>query len=155
MRRSSYSAGIIAILFIAVVSYSRLMGDEMRVPPVIKIPSTIGEVSFPHQKHYTELGTACKTCHHETNAINLKVPHPEYFSDVWTNCSNCHHEKITHAGPMKCSHCHKVNPTDFADETISAKVVIHKQCGSCHGLNTGSDATKNCKFCHSGERKKY
>ena len=154
MRRSLYAAGIIAILLITGLSHSQQQGVEMRVPPVIKTPSSIGEVSFPHQKHYTEFGITCKSCHHETNAMNLKVPHPEYFNDVWTNCNKCHHEKITHTETQKCSHCHHVNPTNVADETMSAKVVIHKQCGTCHGLNTGSDASKNCKLCHIGQRTK-
>lgn len=63
-----------------------------QIPPVIKSPSSMGEVIFPHQLHFEEFGLECNTCHHETNARELKFPHEDYFDDFWIDCKICHHK---------------------------------------------------------------
>jgi hypothetical protein len=61
------------------------------------------------------------------------VPHPEYFHDFWIDCSTCHRKKgEAPLEPQACSTCHHERNGDLADETLSAKVVIHKNCWSCH-----------------------
>jgi hypothetical protein len=126
------------------------------MPAIIKSPSTAGEVAFPHQKHYQDLGLECKTCHHETNAAALKSPHAEYFDDFWIDCKICHRENGSATlESQSCSKCHHALPANIADETLSSKVVIHKQCWKCHDVGQGADAGKNCKLCHSGPRTKF
>lgn len=125
------------------------------IPPVIISPSSVGEVTFPHLQHIEDFEIECKTCHHEINAAKLEFPHENYFDDFWIDCKVCHHESgavISNAQP--CSKCHHSYPAKIADETLSAKVVIHKSCWTCHETGTGKDASANCKFCHSGPKTK-
>ncbi len=112
--------------------------------------SAVGAANFPHEKHFTELEIACSQCHHETNAKPLKVPHPEYFHDLWIDCGICHRPEGQPAlEPQACSTCHHAQNGNLADETLSAKVVIHKNCWSCHEVATGSAASTSCKGCHT------
>ena len=128
--------------------------DSIISPPSeIKSPSSIGEVSFQHEYHITELELECKTCHHEVMAATLKLPHEEYFQDFWIRCKICHHEvKKPALVAQACSNCHHSHPATIADETLSAKVVIHKDCWKCHETGTGKEASQECKFCHQGPR---
>ncbi len=104
---------------------------------------------FPHEKHAGEYGIECGTCHHETNAKPLAIPHMDYFDDLWIRCGTCHHKAGAEAlGPQACSTCHHARDGDIADETLSAKVVIHKNCWSCHEAGTGASASATCKTCH-------
>ena len=107
---------------------------------------------FAHDKHSTDYGIKCGACHHATNAVKLKDPHRKYFSDFWIKCNTCHHESKEAKGPRACRECHPANPANIADETLSAKVVIHKNCWQtdCHATSRGEEAGKNCKFCHTG-----
>jgi len=142
------------ILFIA--GGSLLMGiviaqdtQDKPLAPIIKSPSSVGEVTFPHQLHFEDLELECLTCHHETNAATLQMPHPEYFDDFWINCKICHKGSgAVVSQPQSCSNCHHDSPTDIADETLSAKVVVHKQCWGCHELETGEKASQSCSDCH-------
>jgi hypothetical protein len=130
--------------------------QKAQLPPVIKSPSYLGEVAFPHQQHIEEFGLECETCHHETNAAALKFPHEDYFDDFWIDCKICHHENGSATlAAQTCSNCHHALPTDIADETLSSKVVIHKNCWECHAAGKGVEASKNCKFCHTGPRMKF
>jgi hypothetical protein len=110
----------------------------------------LGDVLFPHELHVEDLEIECVECHHETNASGLETPHPEYFSDFWIRCSTCHHDETTAAESHTCSSCHPRHPRSFADETLSAKVVVHKSCWSCHEVATGADASSGCVDCHQG-----
>lgn len=112
--------------------------------------SSVGPATFPHEKHATELEIECVKCHHETNAKPLSIPHMDYFDDLWINCGTCHHKAGAEAlGPQACSTCHHSMNGDIADETLSAKVVIHKNCWSCHEVGTGAGASATCKTCHT------
>lgn len=122
-------------------------------PTHIVIPSSVGEVTFQHQAHSEDRAIGCVECHHQINAKKLTTPHPDYLKSSWINCSVCHH------GPGKvrlsvyaCSECHPTNPTHIADETLSAKVVTHKQCWKCHEVSAGKDASTGCALCHSGKK---
>lgn len=120
-----------------------------KVPPVIVSRSSIGDVSFPHKFHSEDLEIECQTCHHETNATKLNMPHKDYFKDFWIDCSICHKgDGSTVSEPMSCSKCHHSSPVDIADETLSAKVVIHKKCWECHEIGKGQQASRGCKNCH-------
>ncbi len=121
-------------------------GDEM------VFPSAVGEVRFPHSLHAEELGFDCSDCHHETNATRLRMPHEEYFEDFWIDCRSCHRESESPAEPRNCDECHHASPTSNADETLSAKVVIHRSCWGCHDSGVGEEASRSCGFCHSDRR---
>lgn len=130
--------------------------NNENLPSIITVPSSAGEVSFPHQMHYEDFEVGCKTCHHEINATKLNLPHKEYFKDFWIDCKICHHEnKASEVKVEPCSECHHKRPTDIADETLSAKVVIHKNCWQCHEIGAGKEASENCKLCHSGEQNAF
>jgi len=140
-----------AILLLAASPPSK--SDTVQIPAEITIPSSVGEVIFHHQKHIKDRTIPCVECHHQIDAKKLNTPHPDYLKSSWINCTVCHDE----SGKMKqgvyaCSACHHTNPINIADETLSAKVVIHKQCWKCHAVSTGKEASKSCELCHSGKR---
>lgn len=127
--------------------------DTLDIPSDIDIPSSVGEVMFPHQMHIEDLEIECVECHHQINATKLNTPHPDYFRSSWINCKICH----TGSDNVKqkvytCSKCHHTNPVSIADETLSTKVVVHKKCWGCHEVETGKDASESCEMCHSGEK---
>lgn len=112
--------------------------------------ASIGPARFPHEKHFEELEIECVTCHHETNAKPLVFPHPRLLDDFWVDCSTCHRAKGE--PPLEaqaCSACHHSENGASGDETLSAKVVIHKSCWSCHEVGTGAAASVSCKGCHT------
>jgi hypothetical protein len=126
----------------------------LEMPSEINIPSSVGEVVFRHQMHVRDLGIKCVDCHHQINAKQLNTPHPDYFGSSWINCKTCHDEsaKIERKAYM-CSECHQTRPKNIVDETLSAKVVIHKQCWKCHAVSTGKEASNGCEKCHSGKKR--
>jgi hypothetical protein len=125
----------------------------MDIPEERIFPSSVGEVTFHHQMHTKDLAIKCVDCHHQINAKKLTTPHPDYFKSSTIKCEICHDEseKIKQKA-YTCSVCHHTNPVNIADETLSAKVVIHKQCWKCHPVSTGKDASKGCEKCHSGKK---
>ena len=126
----------------------------LEIPAEIMFPSSVGEITFRHQMHIKDLSIKCVDCHHQINAKRLNTPHPDYFGSSWINCKTCHDEseKIAQKAYV-CSECHQTRPKDIVDETLSAKVVIHKQCWKCHEVSTGKEASKGCEKCHSGKKK--
>lgn len=122
------------------------------IPAEKNFPSSVGEVPFKHQKHVDE-GTQCNECHHEINANKLKTPHPNYLKSSAVKCETCHNDSEKAKQKVyTCSKCHPVSPVNIADETLSAKVVIHKQCWECHNVGTAKKASKRCEMCHSGKK---
>jgi hypothetical protein len=123
--------------------------QEQKLTPIIRSPSSVGEVAFPHQFHFEDLELECQACHHDINAATLRMPHEDYFEDFWIDCRICHKDEGSAVSePQSCSNCHHDSPTDIADETLSAKVVVHKQCWECHELEKGEEASRGCKVCH-------
>ena len=127
--------------------------DTVGIPAERSFPSSVGEVTFKHQLHIQDRAIACVECHHQINAKKLKSPHPDYFISSSIKCEICHgeSEKIRQKA-YTCSECHRANPVNIADETLSAKVVIHQKCWKCHQVGTGKDASKGCESCHSGKK---
>jgi len=109
----------------------------------------LGDVPFPHERHYSDLEIECVTCHHETAAPPLQIPHADYFDDFWIDCATCHSRKDT--GQRACASCHHARPANLSDETLSAKVVVHKSCWTCHEIGTGPSASRGCRSCHTAE----
>ena len=144
-------AAVAAILLLAAGVSAR--ADATAIPAQISFPSSVGEVTFKHEAHFKDRGIQCTECHHQINAKKLETPHPEYFKSSWINCGICHNaaghaQQSTYA----CSGCHRTNPANIADETLSAKVVIHEQCWKCHAVGTDKDASAACALCHSGKK---
>ncbi|NHZ72916.1 MAG: hypothetical protein GWP16_00390 [Nitrospirae bacterium] len=140
--------GLIAVAVSAQTVEDRCLSPAP--PDVIVSPSSVGNVTFAHQMHSEDLEIPCAECHHETDAVRLQMPHQDYLQDFWIDCTTCHHESETPACPQACSTCHHSAPHTVADETMSAKVVIHQSCWKCHEVATGSDASRNCSVCHQG-----
>lgn len=129
--------------------------DTSEIPDVIKIPSSVGEIVFPHRMHIEDQEIECVECHHQINATKLNTPHPEYFKSSWIKCNICHNGSDHIAQKVyTCSKCHHSTPDNITDETLSAKVVIHKKCWSCHDIGTGAKASESCSMCHSGPKTK-
>jgi hypothetical protein len=141
-----------ALLVALTVTVPASAAPEAPVPDQIVSPSSVGEVVFPHRKHFEDLGLACAECHHETQAAVLKIPHPDYFADFWINCKICHREQGVPLAPQSCSACHHSSLSNIADQTLSAKVAIHRNCWRCHPVDTGEKATTSCAFCHNRQR---
>ncbi len=128
-------------------------GNAAEMPAERIFPSTAGEVVFHHQMHVKDLGVKCVECHHSINAKKLSTPHPDYLKSPSIKCEICHNEseKIQQKA-YTCSGCHRTNPMNIADETLSAKVVVHKQCWKCHPVSAGKEASTACEKCHSGKK---
>lgn len=129
--------------------------DSVSFRDVIRTPSSIGEVVFPHLEHVDDFGMECVECHHEVNAVALHIPHQEYFEDFWIDCQTCHGNHRPANEAISCSKCHHDRPSGVSDETLSSKVVIHKNCWDCHEVGTGADASAECVMCHSGPKEPY
>ena len=118
-------------------------------PPELPTGSiALGPARFPHSTHAFDLEIECVACHHETDAAALNIPHPEYFDDFWIQCQTCHRAGAPPAAPQSCSGCHHSSPTSIADETLSAKVVVHRTCFTCHEAGTGASAARSCGTRH-------
>jgi len=137
-----FAAGLLALAALGIAG-AAAVDDGM--PEVLELE----DVSFPHQLHFDDFGIECTECHHETNAAKLEIPHPEYFEDFWIDCQICHHAQTVQRESQKCSSCHPDAPFSIADETLSAKVVIHESCWTCHEVGQGADASTSCSFCHA------
>lgn len=146
------AAGLAAA--VALVALGAGAADRGDLPAADEIvsPSALGEVRFPHSLHAEELGFECADCHHETDAARLVMPHDDYFEDFWIDCRVCHHQADEPKAPQSCGSCHHASPASTADETLSAKVVIHRSCWGCHDSGTGQEAARSCGFCHRGRR---
>ncbi|HKZ16621.1 MAG TPA: cytochrome c3 family protein [Geobacteraceae bacterium] len=146
-----FVAAVSAIFFVAASLPSK--ADTVEIPAERNFPSAVGEVIFRHQMHIKDLAIKCVDCHHQINAKTLSTPHPDYFKSSSIKCEICHNqsEKIKQKA-YSCSGCHRTNPINIADETLSAKVVIHKQCWNCHKVGTGKEASGGCAKCHSGKK---
>ena len=120
-----------------------------RMPNVITFESALGEVRFPHRVHQR---MGCQKCHHQIHARDLVTPHEAYLTYSWVNCHDCHNpESETDTTYYGCAKCHHTNLENIADETLSAKVVVHKSCWKCHLSGTGVAASERCSFCHLGQ----
>lgn len=148
------SAATLAAAGLVLVALSGATAGRGDPPPADEIvsPSALGEVRFPHSLHAEELAFECSDCHHETDAARLRMPHEDYFEDFWIDCRTCHHETDVPKAPQSCAACHHASPASTADETLSAKVVVHRSCWGCHEGGTGQEASRSCGFCHRGRR---
>jgi uncharacterized CHY-type Zn-finger protein len=123
---------------------------EQTAPPVEpRFSSIMGELVFDHVAHVEDMEIECDECHHETNAVPLDSPHEQYFHDIWIDCGVCHREAGSpEREPQSCYDCHDSKLRDIADERLSPKVILHKNCWACHEAETGAEASESCELCH-------
>ena len=130
---------------------SKSPASRPSIPRDITFSSSLGDVLFPHKLH---MKMGCKKCHHQIHAKELLTPHEEYLTYSWVSCQDCHNKasetNVTYYG---CADCHHSNLENIADETLTAKVVVHKSCWKCHMSGTGVEASERCGFCHLEEEK--
>lgn len=130
---------------------SCLSQEAPGTPADITFESLIGDVHFPHDLHIDDLELDCAECHHQIHAKDLDTPHPDYMKSSWIKCGICHDENSGMSMQYyRCSDCHHSELENIADETLSSKVVIHKNCWSCHESGRGATASKGCPGCHLG-----
>ena len=142
---------VLTVLVVGLPAAGQSPEPDSMPPEVITSLTSAGTVDFPHSMHFSDFEIECIACHHETNATALNIPHEEYFEDFWIKCRTCHQAGASATAPQACSACHHSSPTTVADETLSAKVVIHQSCSECHEGGTGQEASRNCGFCHGPE----
>jgi len=119
------------------------------VPEKITMESALGNVLLPHEVHVKKVKLKCDVCHHQIRAKELDTPHPDYLNASSISCQTCHAANSGFTRKYyKCSVCHHSEPSDIADETLSAKVVVHKSCWKCHESGTGVKASEGCGQCH-------
>lgn len=133
----------------AAVSEESAPAKPARRPPMprtVTFESAFGDVEFPHRVHQ-KMG--CQKCHHQIKAKDLVTPHEDYLGHSWVTCHRCHNEDtVTSTVYYGCEKCHHSNLENIADETLSAKVVLHKNCWQCHLAGTGAEASQRCADCH-------
>lgn len=110
--------------------------------------TSVGEVDFDHEMHFSDLEIPCEECHHETNARALDTPHPQYLTSSSIDCFGCHGETVGVSPAQHCAECHTETPGHIANEAFSCKVVIHQVCWRCHGVGRGEEASRSCGSCH-------
>ena len=116
------------------------------IPRDITYESSVGNVVFQHRMH---MKMGCGECHHQIHAEPLDTPHEDYLDSSWINCQTCHNASSEMRSKYyECSACHHSETDNIADETLSAKVVIHKSCWKCHETGTGEEASAGCHDCH-------
>jgi Zn finger protein HypA/HybF involved in hydrogenase expression len=126
--------------------------DGHAAPHMKLRPSSImGNLVFDHEMHAEEMELECDECHHETKAVPLGFPHEQYFENFWIDCDTCHHEVGSpNLEARSCYDCHNNQLRDIADERLSPKVILHKNCWMCHEVETGVEASESCELCHEG-----
>lgn len=125
--------------------------DGTAPPLEQRLSSIMGDLIFDHEMHVEEMELECDECHHETTAVPLGVPHEHYFDNFWIDCGTCHHEVGSpNLEARSCYDCHDAKLRDIADERLSSKVILHKNCWTCHEVGTGVEASESCELCHSG-----
>lgn len=77
-------------------------------PAEIKLPASMGEITFDHATHQTRV-TDCSTCHHMEpktacrSCHGVKPEAPSAKKAFHASCKDCHKQK---GGPTACKQCH-------------------------------------------------
>jgi len=97
---------VVALTLVSFAAMAVVAADNG--PAEIKMPASMGEVSFDHAGHQARV-TDCTTCHHQGEGSACKSCHgtttgiPDTKSIFHTSCKGCHKEQN---GPTKCKECH-------------------------------------------------
>ncbi len=145
----------VLLLLVLTVGYGQKGSGALKIPDKIKTPSHVGEVNFPHRAHFDDFNVECQNCHHRIRASSLKIPHRFSTRDNWKDCTYCHNPDRKRHNLYSCRNCHNKLEKNYMKQVLSYKVVIHKSCVECHEMGKGVEASKSCKFCHSGKKQEY
>jgi hypothetical protein len=97
---------LVALTLVSIAAMAVVAADKG--PAEIKMPASMGEVSFDHASHQGRV-TDCTTCHHQGEGTACKSCHgttagvPDAKSAFHASCKGCHKEQN---GPTKCKECH-------------------------------------------------
>jgi len=78
-------------------------------PAEIKLPASMGTVTFPHKAHQDKIGD-CAKCHHKgveagaCSSCHDGTKAPKFKDVAHKLCKDCHKEQ---GGPTNCKDCHK------------------------------------------------
>jgi hypothetical protein len=119
-------------------------------------------LKFSHQKHVTDVGVECETCHKE-------IPESEKLGDRLipdhTACQSCHEEELN----KKCTFCHySDSPERESVKPVRDLMINHKKhigerkakCVVCHAgiekaelaSDLGGPKMAACTTCHNGQQ---
>ena len=99
---------ITLFVVIAMVSIAAMAVADNKGPAEIKLPASMGEITFNHAEHQGRIAD-CKTCHHEGEGTACRSCHgtkpdvPKAKKAFHDKCKGCHKEQN---GPTKCKQCH-------------------------------------------------
>lgn len=141
-------------LVMAVVSF----GKGWRNPSSGSIEDKSALIKFSHQKHISEFGVECVTCHAEATTSRSST---DKMVPGHTVCQTCHEEQVSKV----CGYCHvdEKHPAAFAREERDIHFSHKKhagdekiECARCHaGLEKVDYATRSnmpvmatCTTCH-------
>jgi hypothetical protein len=119
-------------------------------------------IKFSHQKHVTELGVECATCHAESATSESSS---DKMIPGHAVCQTCHEEQVD----KTCGYCHadEKNPVPFPHEAREVRFNHKKhvtdgkmECGTCHvGVDKVEYATAAnmptmamCNTCHNNTK---
>ena len=83
------------------------------VPPVIRIATQMGDVTFNHADHQVRSKGQCTVCHHEgTGTLRCSKCHDGVSARidkevVHETCKACHKLETARGTPKVCGDCHK------------------------------------------------
>jgi len=103
---------ILLVVGCLVFSAALVMAAVNKGPEAVKLPASMGEVSFDHAAHQGRVAE-CQTCHHQAAAeatpvacrschgVTAEIPKAkDAFHQL---CKSCHKAQN---GPTKCKECH-------------------------------------------------
>ena len=155
MKTTSLYFGLILLAVIALG-----LGRAATSSPAASVDQQSKFLKFSHQKHVTDVGVDCETCHKEI-VDNEKLG--DRLIPDHTACQSCHEDELKN----KCTFCHssdspeRVNIPPVRDLIINHKKHItdrQVKCVQCHagidkaGLasDMGGPKMESCTTCHDG-----
>lgn len=96
----------VAITMVSSAAYAVVAADNG--PAEIKLPASMGEITFDHAGHQGRIAE-CTTCHHQGAGTACRSCHdakpeaPTAKKAFHAQCKACHKEQ---SGPTKCKECH-------------------------------------------------
>lgn len=103
---------ILVVVGCLVFSAALVMAEVNKGPEAIKLPASMGEISFNHAAHQGRV-TECQTCHHKDAATatptacrschGVDSAIPTAKNAFHQTCKTCHKAQN---GPTKCKECH-------------------------------------------------
>ncbi len=155
MKTPSLYSGIVIVAVIALG-----IGRAVTPGPAAGADQPSKFLKFSHQKHVTDVGVECETCHKEI-AENEKLG--DRLIPDHTACQSCHEDELKN----KCSFCHySDSPERTKVAPVRDLIINHKKhiadrqvkCIQCHAgvdkaelaSDLGGPRMESCTSCHDG-----